>query len=191
MQHKFKEGQVVDAILRTSSGIIPIDSKFPMEAFQRCVAANSERDKEVAQRDFINAVRKHLRDISKKYILPQEGTVNFAVMYVPAEAVYYEVVQSHQEIYNYAQEQRIMIVSPNTLSHFLQVVLMGIERTRLHQQSQKVWEILKGVQKETAKFGERLGVLNRHITNAKNSMDAVSGEYTKLSGKVDQVKLLE
>ncbi len=191
MQHKFKEGQVVDAILRTSSGIIPIDSKFPMEAFQRCAAAENERDREVAQRDFINAVRKHLRDISKKYILPQEGTVNFAVMYVPAEAVYYEVVQEHQEIYNYAQEQRIMIVSPNTLSHFLQVVLMGIERTRLHQQSQKVWEILKGVQKETAKFGERLSVLNRHITNAKNSMDSVTGEYTKLSGKVDQVKLLE
>jgi DNA recombination protein RmuC len=191
MQYKFKEGQVVDAALRTSSGIIPIDSKFPMEAFQHLAGANSDREQDVAKREFINSVRKHLRDISKKYILPQEGTVNFAVMYVPAEAVYYEVVQEHQEIYNYAQEQRIMIVSPNTLTHFLQVVLMGIERSKLHQQSQKVWEILKGVQKETEKFGERLSVLNRHITNAKNSMDSVSGEYTKLSGKVDQVKLLE
>ena len=84
-----------------------------------------------------------------------------------------------------------MVTSPNTFFNFLHIVMMGMERTRLQEQAQQIWEILKGVQKETEKFGDKLSVLNRHVTNAKNAMETVSGEYTKLSGKVDQVKLLE
>ncbi|MEK7530014.1 MAG: DNA recombination protein RmuC, partial [Patescibacteria group bacterium] len=191
MQYKFKEGQVVDAVIRTSAGIIPIDSKFPMDAFQRCVKAETEQISQTAHREFMNAVRKHIRDVGSKYILPQEGTVNFAVMYVPSEAVYYEVMQEHDDLQMYAHENRVMVVSPNTFSHFLQVVMMGIERSKLHEQAQRIWEVLKGVQKETSKFGDRLGVLHRHITNAKNAMDTVTSDYAKLSGTVDQIKLIE
>ncbi|OGL82655.1 hypothetical protein A3B32_02625 [Candidatus Uhrbacteria bacterium RIFCSPLOWO2_01_FULL_53_9] len=190
-QYKFKDGQVVDAVLHTSAGIIPIDSKFPMDAFQRCVKAESEHDQKIARKEFVNAVRKHIRDVSTKYILPQEGTVNFSVMYVPSEAVYYEIMQEHEDLHMYAHEYRVMVVSPNTFSHFLQVVLMGIERSKLHEQAKRIWEILKGVQKETRKFGDRLSVLHRHITNAKGAMDTVSGEYMKLSGKVDEIKLID
>ena len=70
-------------------------------------------------------------------------------------------------------------------------MLIGIERSRLNEQAQQIWEILKGVQKETEKFGEKLGVLSRHVTNAKNAMDSVSSEYTTLSGSVSQIKLLK
>lgn len=191
IQYKFKDGQVVDAAIHTSAGIIPVDSKFPMEAYQRFLKAESEHDEKAAHREFTNAVRKHIRDISSKYILPQEGTVNFAVIYVPSEAVYYEIMQQHDELQMYAHENRVMVVSPNTFSHFLQVVLMGIERSKLHDQAQRIWEVLKGVQKETSKFGDRLSVLHRHITNAKGAMDTVTSEYVKLSGTVDQIKLIE
>ena len=190
-QYKFKDGQVVDAIIRTSAGIIPIDSKFPMEAYQRYLSTNDEKEEQLAHREFTKAVRKHIRDISTKYILPQEGTVNFAVIYVPSEAVYYEVSVQHEELNQYAREQNIMVTSPNTFFNFLHVVMMGMERQKLQEQAQQIWELLKGVQKETVKFGEKLSVLNRHVTNAKNAMEGVAGEYTKLSGKVDQVKLLK
>lgn len=190
-QYKFQDGQIVDAIIKTSDGIIPIDSKFPMESFQRFLEAETEKDETAAHREFVNAVRKHIRDIAKKYILPQEGTVSFAVMYVPSEAVYFEIVKQHQDLHAYADEQNILVVSPNIFSYFLKTVLIGIERARLNNQAQDVLAVLKGVQRETEKFGENLGVLAGHITRAKNAMDSVSGEYVKLSGKVDQVKLLK
>ena len=190
-QYRFKDGQIVDAVLRTSDGMIPIDSKFPMDAFQRYVVAEKTADIETARREFTNAVRKHIRDISTKYILPQEGTVDFAVMYVPAEAVYMEIIEQHEELHAYADGLRVLVVSPNIFSYFLKTVLIGIERSRLNEQAQQIWEILKGVQKETEKFGEKLGVLSRHVTNAKNAMDSVSSEYTTLSGSVSQIKLLK
>ena len=190
-QYKFREGHMVDAIIRTSGGIIPIDSKFPMEGYQKFLNATSDAEEKAAHREFINAVRKHIRDISTKYILPQEGTVNYAVMYVPSEAVYYEIVLQHEELLQYSREQKVLLVSPNTFFQFLHVIMMGLERARLEEQAQTIWEILKGVQKETEKFGEKMSVLGRHVTNAKNAMDTVTGEYTKLASKVDQIKLLK
>jgi len=190
-QYKFTEGKIVDAVLKTSAGIIPIDSKFPMDAYKRYVEATAEDAEKIALKEFTNAVRKHIRDISSKYILPQEGTVNFAVMYVPSEAVYYEITIQNDELNSYAQGLNVMVTSPNTFHNFLHIVLMGMERTRLQEQAQRIWEILKGVQKETEKFGEKMSVLSRHVTNAKNTMDTVNSEYAKLSSKVDQVKLLK
>lgn len=190
-QHKFKEGQMVDAVINTAGGIIPIDSKFPMEAYQLILNSETQDQEKVAHREFVKAVRKHIRDISSKYILPQEGTVNYAVMYVPSEAVYYEVVLQQEELLQYSRDQRVLLVSPNTFYQFLHVIMMGMERAKIEEQAEQILQILNGVQKETEKFGEKLSVLNRHVTNAKNSMETVSGEYTKLSSKIDQVKLLE
>ena len=190
-QYKFKDGQMVDALLKTSAGHISIDSKFPMEAYRRFQEATNDKDEAIAHREFTNAVRKHIRDISSKYILPQEGTVNFAVIYIPSESVYYEVTMQHEELNRYAQEQNVMVTSPNTFFNFLHVVMMGLERAKLQEQAKTIWEILKTVQKETEKFGEKMGVLNRHVTNAKNAMDTVTAEYTKLSSKVEQIKLLK
>jgi len=190
-QYKFNDGHTVDAILRTTAGIIPIDSKFPMEAYKRYIETNDEKEEKIAHKEFTNAVRKHMRDISNKYILPQEGTVNFAVIYIPSEAVFYEITMQHEDLNKYAQELNIMVTSPNTFFNFLHVVMMGMVRTKLQEQAQQIWELLKGVQKETEKFGDKVSVLNRHITNAKNSMDTVNSEYSKLSSRVDQVKLLK
>ena len=105
-QYKFKEGQVVDAIIKTENGLIPIDSKFPMENAKRLFKTESEAEKTVAKREFAKDVRKHINDIAKKYILPSEGTVDFAIMYVPSEAVYYEVVANAQDLIDFGQSKR-------------------------------------------------------------------------------------
>ncbi|MFH2063345.1 MAG: DNA recombination protein RmuC [bacterium] len=191
LQFKFRDGQTVDAIVRTKSGIIPIDSKFPLENFKQLTRATSDEARKSAQREFNKAVRKHVDDISKKYILPDENTVNFSVMYVPSENVYYHILTDDEAgILDYAKSKNVLMTSPHGFFNFLRVILMGMERTKLQEQSQKIWDILKGVQQESVKFEGTIGVLSRHITNAKGAMDTVHSGYAKLSGKLDQIKLV-
>jgi DNA recombination protein RmuC len=191
LQHKFKDGQTVDAIVRTKDGLIPVDSKFPVDSFRRMLSATTEDARAAERNEFYKAVKKHLGDIAKKYILPGEGTTNFAVMYVPSEACYYEIVAGPDDLSELAQRSRVLMVSPNTLSYFLHVLRLGHERIRIEENVQKIWELLAGFHQETMKFGEQLGVLSRHITNAQGAMDTAQAAYDRLAGKVDQIKRLK
>lgn len=192
MQFKFKEGQVVDAIVKTKQGLIPIDSKFPLENFRLIseAAAAGDEAEVSARRAFTRDVKKHIDAIQSKYILPEEGTVDFAVMYVPSEAVYYEIVQHSQELLEYASERRVYLVSPNTFYYFLKVIMIGLEGAKMEELSRKVLGLLRTVQKDAAGFSEELSVLTRHVTNAKNASDRVSGKFERLAGTLDHVELL-
>ncbi len=192
LQFKFRGGETVDAVIRTQAGIIPIDSKFPLENFKQLTRASTEEERKLAQKEFAKAVKKHIDDISKKYLLPEEGTVNFAVMYVPSENVYYHILTDEDNaLMEYAKAKNVLMTSPHGFFSFLRVILMGLERNKLQEQAQKIWDVLKGVQQESIRFNETLGVLSRHVTNAKSAMDTVHSGYAKLTGKLDQVKLLE
>lgn len=192
LQHKFRGGETVDAIIRTNAGIVPIDSKFPLENFKQMSRAGSEEERKLATREFVKAVKKHIDDIGKKYVLPDEGTVNFAVMYVPSENIYYQIlVDDENDLMEYAKIRNVLMTSPHGFFNFLRIILMGLERSKLQEQAQRIWDILKGVQQESVRFNETLGVLSRHVTNAKGAMDTVHSGYEKLAGKLDQVKLLE
>lgn len=191
LQFKFREGQTVDALIKSAQGYIPIDSKFPLEDYRRAVATEDLAVRVTAMRDFERAVKKHVDDIARKYILPHEGTVDFAVMYVPSESVYYEIILNSDELMTHARTRRVILVSPNTFFHFLRVIMMGLERTQLAEESKRIWELLRGIQQDTTKFSESLGLVARHLTNAKNAMDNASTEYGRLSNRIDQVKLLK
>ncbi len=192
LQHKFKGGETVDAIVKTQAGIIPVDSKFPLENFKQLTRATTDDERKVATRDFVKSVKKHVDDISRKYLLPEEGTVNFAVMYIPSENVYYQILTDDENaLLDYAKAKNVLMTSPHGFFSLLRVILMSLERNKLQEQAQKIWEILKGVQQESLRFGETIGVLSRHVTNAKNAMDTVHSGYDKLNGKLEQVKLLE
>lgn len=191
MQHKFTGGETVDAVLRTEAGFIPVDSKFPLEQWRARESATDDASRKTAEREFARAVKKHIDDIAKKYILPSEGTVDFAVMYIPSDAIFYDVVLASEELMDYARTRKILLVSPNGFMHFLRAVFMGLERSKIAHEAMRIWELLKTVQTEVAKFGETLGLVNRHVTNAKNAVDAASTEYLKLAGKVERVQLLD
>jgi DNA recombination protein RmuC len=191
LQHKFKDGQTVDAVVLTRGGIVPIDSKFPLENFKQLTRASTDQERALASREFVKAVRKHIDDIAKKYILPEEGTVNFAVMYVPSENVYYHIITDEEGgLMDHARAKSVLITSPHGFFNFLRVILMGLERSRLQEQAQKIWDILKGVELEAKRFGEPLGVLAKHLTNAKSSMEDLNSRYGKLTGKLEQVHLV-
>lgn len=191
LQYSFHEGKTVDAIIKTDRGLIPIDSKFPLESFSRVSKAESEEEKDREMKQFVRAVKKHIDDISGKYILPQEGTVDFALMYVPSEPIYYEMVMNDQDLNAYAHQRKVLIVSPNSFYYFLRVVMMGLQEKRIAEGARAILATLDGINHETHKFGEDLGVLYGHINRTKGSMDTVMSRYQSLAGKVDSVKHLK
>jgi len=191
LQYKFRDGQIVDAILKTKEGIIPIDSKFPLENFRRLIAAKDEEEKNKIAPIFYRDVKKHIDAISKKYILPQEGTVDFAIMYIPSESVYYEIIRSDENIDEYARQKNVYFVSPNSFYYFLRIVMMGMRGQQLQDEAKKIFQLLAAVQKDTERLGEIISIATTHITNAKNAIDKVNNEFAKLSGKIDQTKLLK
>jgi DNA recombination protein RmuC len=190
LQYKFRGGDVVDAILKTNQGIIAIDSKFPMENFRKMMQAG-ETSKEVFQHDFKRDVKKHINDIAKKYILPDEGTVDFAIMYMPSEAVYYEIIVNQPEILEYGYQKKVYITSPNTFYYFLKIVMVGLEGAKIEEASKKILSALKSIQQESVKFGEELRVLNSHIQNTKSAADRVNIKYEKLTSKIENAGELE
>ena len=191
LQYHFKDGQAVDAVIKTDKGLIPIDSKFPMENFQRMVKSQTEEEKNKCLHEFGKDVKKHITDISKKYILPNEGTLNFAIMYVPSEAVYYEIIRHSVDLTNLAYEKRIFPVSPNSFYYFLKVIMIGLEGKKIESAAKRILETLEGIRKSNEKFSQHMGVLTKHVTNAKNTADLVNNEYSKLSGQIEQVRLLK
>lgn len=191
MQYKFRSGEAVDAIIKTREGIIPIDSKFPMENFQKFAKAENEEERGSARKDFLKDVKKHINDISRKYILPAEGTVNFALMYVPSEAVYYEIIREHTETMQFAYQSKVYLVSPNSFYFFMQAILNLMRGERIAEEAQKILTTLAAIQKDAEKFADALSILTTHVTNAKNAMDRVNAEYMKLDGKIEQTKLLK
>lgn len=189
LQYSFKSGVKVDAVLKTDAGLLCIDSKFPMENFTIMHKGETEGERNAAKREFAADVKKHVNDISKKYILPEEGTMDFALMYIPSESVYYEIANLN-ELMDYARRLRVYPVSPNTLYAHLQVLLLSFQGKELEQKSRHVFQLLRAIQKDYGKVEENLGVLGRHITNASNTMSSVTGSFQLLGQKLSQTHSL-
>ena len=187
LQYPFKSGAKVDAVLKTEAGLLCIDSKFPMENFNVMVKGETEATRNLGKKQLIQDVKKHIEDISHKYILPEEGTMDFALMYIPSEAVYYEVVNI-QELSNFARRLRVYPVSPNTLYAHLQVLLLSFEGKDLELKSREVFRILRGMRKDYEKVEENLNVLQKHLTNAYNMIGNVFSSFAQLGRKISSTQ---
>lgn len=190
LQYAFKSGNRVDAAIKTEAGILPIDSKLPAENFQKMMCSENEAEKASAEKDFVRDIKKHIIDISQKYILPEEGTMDFALMYVPSEPVYYELI-NNMELMEYARRERVYPVSPNTLYAHLQVLLLSFEGKEIEKKSKKLFSLLRGIQKDYSKLSENISVLNRHITNSYNQMANVNNEFLQIGQKLTFSQTLE
>ena len=189
LQYSFKSGVKVDAVLKTDAGLLCIDSKFPMENFNLMHTAETEILRNTAKRQFIQDVKKHIEDIGRKYILPEEGTMDFALMYIPSEAVYYEAVNI-PELSTFARRLRVYPVSPNTLYAHLQVLLLSFEGKDLELKSKEVFRILRAIQKDYGKVEENLGTLQKHLNNAYNMMTNVFSSFNQLGQKISSTQNL-
>ena len=190
LQYQFRSGERVDAAIKTDAGILPIDSKFPMENFQKMIKGQSDAEKKEAQNEFSKDVKKHISSIAKKYILPAEGTMDFALMYVPSESVYYEIVNM-TDIMDYARNQRVYIVSPSTLYAHLQTILLSFEGKKIESRSREVFKLLRALQIDYNKVEENMGVLGKHISNASSQFSNVATGFGQLGYKLNSTKHLE
>jgi DNA recombination protein RmuC len=190
LQYTFKSGEKVDAAIKTSAGIIPVDSKFPMENFRKMISAQSDMEKKSFTKEFEKDVKNHIDSISRKYILTEEGTIDYALMYIPSEAVYYEVA-NNLDLFDYAGAKRVLPVSPTTFYAYIRAILMSFEGQKIEAKAHEILSALRAVQKDYTKVEDNLGTLNRHLTNANNQMSNVLSSFNLMGQKLSKTDLLD
>ncbi len=189
LQYTFKSGEKVDAAIKTSAGIIPIDSKFPMENFRKMDNPQNSEEAKKARKDFESDVKRHIDDISRKYILTEEGTIDYALMYIPSESVYYEIV-SNETLFDYAGTKRVLPVSPTTFYAYIKAILMSFEGQKIEEQARQILSSLRAIQKDYTKVEESLLILQKHLTNAFNTLANVFSTFGQLGKKITSTQRL-
>ncbi len=196
LQHQFKSGELVDAIIETKDGIIPIDAKFSLDNYRRLVDAD-ESEREFLEKEFKNDLKKRI-DETAKYIKPSEGTLPFAFMYIPAEAIYYDLLVNEvgsvkvntRSLIDYAyKDKNVIIVSPTTFAAYLQSVLYGFRAFRVEESA-------KEIQKNVEKLTRHLAAYNQYFEKLGTTLGTTVNHYNAASkelGKIDKdiVKIAE
>ena len=190
LQYTFASGEKVDAAIQTDAGILPIDSKFPLENFQKYTKASTAEEKNMYKKEFAKDIKHHIDGIAKKYILPDEGTMDFALMYVPSETVFYEVVNT-EDLLEYARLKRIYVVSPSTLYAHLQTILLSFEGKKIEHRAKEVFALLRGLQTDYTKVNDSLDVLGKHLGNASNQFANVTKGFSQIGHKLSRTEYLE
>jgi len=193
MQYAFKDGQKVDAIVHLAHGRVCIDSKFPRPAFDQFLAADGPEQRKAAFTQFTRDCRKHVDDIAAKYIRPDEGTLDFALMWIPAENIYYHTIMLEPElgqkdsIAQYGRQKRVICVSPNTLMAYLNVILIGLKGLQIEQNAKQILAGLSRVGDTLSQFGEDFRVVGRHLDNARNKYADAEKQLTAVQEQVGQL----
>ena len=192
MQHSFRGGQIVDAAIFLRDGIVPVDAKFPLDNFRRILASESEEQRKAARRIFMKDVKGHIDAISGKYIRTDEGTFDFALMYIPAENVYYETIirdedqQGDLPLLNYSLKKRVIPVSPNTFYAYLQTVVLGLKGLQVEERSREILAALNRLEKDFSLFGESFRLVGQHLDNSLRKYGESQKRFDRLEGKVRQ-----
>jgi len=189
LQYGFKNGQRVDAIVKINGGIIPIDSKFPMETYVQMVNAKGEDGKSSQEKVFERSIKNHIDSISEKYVLPSEGTIDYALMYLPSEPVYYEVVR-RSELYTHAQSKHVLVTSPSTLYAYLRSVLISLEGQKIESRAKQVMASISKFRKDLDLAESDLKLLSKHINNAQSVAVSLTSDISKLGSALDETKRL-
>ncbi|TMB52508.1 MAG: DNA recombination protein RmuC [Deltaproteobacteria bacterium] len=192
LQHTFQNGERVDAVVRLGPALVPVDAKFPLEDFRRLLEAGDDETRTRARRAFVARVRKHIDDVATKYILPDEGTYDFALMYVPAENVYYEAIVrddggNDRELSAYALERKVIPVSPNCFYAYLQAIVLGLRGLRIEARAQEVVGQLARLAGDLGRLQDDFRVLGRHVTNAAQAHAAADRRLDRLTAKLAEI----
>jgi DNA recombination protein RmuC len=185
-QFRFAGGTIVDMALFVGQRTLCVDSKFPLENFRRMLLSEQEEDKKQLRKLFLNDVKKHVNDISGKYILPDEGTFDFALMFIPAENVYYElIVKEDGDLYSHCLGKKVIPVSPNTFYAYLQVILMGLRGFQISEQAKRILGQLQQLNHDLGRFETDFSKTGVHLRNAQSSFEGSVQKLGKLRTKIE------
>jgi len=166
LQHGFKGGERVDAVIKIDR-LVPVDAKFPLDNFVRLTETEDEAESVLHAKAFERDVKIHIDAIASKYVRPDEGTYDFALMYLPSESVYYELVCSKSgNLYRHALEKRVFPVSPTTFHAYLLVIMLGLKGLQIEQHAQDVMAYCAGMSKDFDRFRAEFDTLGKHLGNA-------------------------
>ncbi|MCI0527088.1 MAG: DNA recombination protein RmuC [Nitrospira sp.] len=190
LQYAFREGEMVDAVIHLGQGLVPIDAKFPLENFRRMIESQGDEEKKVNRRKFATDLKRHIDLIATKYILPDEGTFDFALMYIPAENVYYETMirdealGDEKSLSNYALSRRVIPVSPSSFYAYLQAIVLGLKGLRIEKSAREIIQHLGRLQGDFARFREDFEVLGKHLNNIRGRYDEASKRLDRFGEKL-------
>ncbi|MCP4536750.1 MAG: DNA recombination protein RmuC [Chloroflexi bacterium] len=185
LQYTFDDGTRVDAAILLVDHVVPIDAKFPLENFQRILDAANDKERKSAQKAFIRDVKKRV-DETVKYIQPDEGTFEFAMMYIPAENVYYEVL-SAKDLFEYALEQHVIPVSPNSFFAYLNVIAFGLRGLDIEEKARLLLGQLSRLKKDFGDIHNGYNTLGTHITRAQSKYNEVDIKLGRFGEKLTDV----
>lgn len=174
IQHYFKSGEAVDAVLKLPNDLLlPIDSKFNWENFEKMINAETEVARDGYRKTFLTDVKKKIDEIAVKYLLPAEGTTDFALMYMPAETLYYEVIQNVKEadLSEYARGRKVILVSPNTFYLTVSAILHWFNDVQFSKQTRDIMKRLGRVVQDGDKLADDFRILGKHLGNAQSAFD--------------------
>lgn len=186
LQYRFKSNEAVDAVITLGPGLVSVDSKFPLENFKKMIETSVDEEKKAHRKRFLTDVKKHIDAIAAKYILPDEGTYDFALMYIPAENVYYETIIKDEafgddkSLCSYALSKRVIPVSPNSFYAYLQAIVLGFRGLRIEKSAQEIHQRLQRLSGDFFKFKEDFDVIGKHLSNTR-------GKYEEASKKLDRL----
>jgi len=192
LQHTFKDGKIVDALVQMPSFSVCIDSKFPLPGFEKVVKAETEEEKTKLRRQFIKDVNTHIDKIAGDYIRPAEGTLDFALCYIPAENVYYETVVKYagetHDILQYCFDRKVIPVSPNLLYAYLMTVAMGLHGLQIEKQAAEIRQNLKKLNASFADFTGNWDILGKHLRNAYSQYEDGQKKLDRFGMQLDQIQ---
>src|SRR5277367_4339085 len=187
VQHRFEStGAIVDAVVRSGERMLCVDSKFPLESYRR-LAENVEG----ARKDFSRAVRKHADSIAEKYILPHEHTFDYALMFVPSEGVYYELLMTEDakggQLDEYCRAKKVFPVSPNTFYMCLSAVVMSLQGQKIEENAHQILAGMSGLKKQFEVFDDVYEKLGKHLRNAQQSYEEADSRLGRARNSLEQM----
>lgn len=192
LQYTFKDGKMVDALIQLVEYSVPVDAKFPLPSFEKVVKAETDEEKSKLRKQFLKDVTIHIDKIASSYIRPAEGTLDFALCYIPAENVYYETVVKYagetQDILQYSLDKKVIPVSPNLLYVYLMTVVMGLHGLQIEKQAAEIRQNLKKLNASFADFGTHWEVLGRHLRNAYGQYEDGQKKLDRFGLQLDQIQ---
>ncbi|MFH1354257.1 MAG: DNA recombination protein RmuC [bacterium] len=192
-QYTFPHGEIADAVVLLQDGhLVAIDAKFPLANYEAYAAEEDENVRHQLRQQFLRDVKKHITDISKKYISPEHKTLDFAFMYIPIEGIYYETMihdKSGVNLWEICQHNKVIPTSPNSFLAYLQTVLMGLRGLKIEQQAKEILQHLGQLRGDFGKFAEDFSTVGTHLTNAKNRFDDSARRLDKFGNRLEQIEL--
>jgi len=183
MQYRFRTQDTVDAVIKLGERLVPIDAKFSLENFQKMLNVQDEQEKNSFRKKFIQDVKNRVDEIAAKYILPQENTYNFSLVYIPAENVYYEII-IQEDLFSYCVAKKVIPVSPNTFYAYLQVICFGLKGLKIEENAKEILKNLSMLSNEINKFREDFCLVGTHLMNASRKYEDSQKRLDRFSDKL-------